>query len=288
MNGRFEGRVAVVTGGTTGIGLAVVQRLHAEGATVVFCGRRPDVGAAALATLEADASPGTARAEFVVADVTERGDLEALYTTAVDHHGRLDVVVNNAGNVVVGPTLKIKPEHWRRTLALNLDSAFDSCQLAIPHLRATLAAHPEPAAGFPPGPGAQPRTAAIVNVASLDSVGADRGFAAYNAAKAGLVNFTRALALEFGPEGIRVNAVSPGAIDTPLTTMTTGNPTARAAFEQAIPLRRYGQPQEIAAAVAFLAAEEASFVNGANLLVDGGVTAGTGHPDVLALFGLDR
>ncbi len=277
---RFEGRVAVVTGGTTGIGLAIVQRLHAEGATVVFCGRRLDVGAEALATLDPTASN---RAEFVTADVTRRQDLEALHATAVDHYGRLDVLVNNAGNVVVGPLLKLKPEHWRRTIALNLDSAFDSCQLAIPHLQATLAAHPDPAPGSP-----HPRTAAIVNVASLDSVGADRGFAAYNAAKAGLVNFTRALALEFGPEGIRVNAASPGAVETPLTTMTTGNPTARAAFEQAIPVRRYGQPREIAAAVAFLAAEEASFVNGANLLVDGGVTAGTGHPDVLALFGMDR
>ena len=278
---RFEGRVAVVTGGTTGIGLAIVQRLHAEGATVVFCGRRPDVGAEALATLDLDGASN--QAEFVAADVTRREDLEALHATAVERHGRLDVVVNNAGNVVVGPLLKLKPEHWRRTIALNLDSAFDSCQLAIPHLRATLAAHPAPQPGSP-----HPRTAAIVNVASLDSVGADRGFAAYNAAKAGLVNFTRALALEFGPEGIRANAVSPGAVETPLTTMTTGNPTARAAFEQAIPVRRYGQPVEIAAAVAFLAAEEASFVNGANLLVDGGVTAGTGHPDVLALFGMDH
>ncbi|MEZ5412386.1 MAG: SDR family NAD(P)-dependent oxidoreductase [Acidimicrobiales bacterium] len=275
---RFEGRVAVVTGGTTGIGLAIVQRLHAEGATVVFCGRRADVGFDAQNTLD-PATPN--RARFVAADVTRRPEMKDLYDDVVDRHGRLDVVVNNAGNVVVGPTLSMKPEHWRRTIALNLDSAFDSCQLAIPHLRTTLAAHPEPPAGSP-----HPRTAAIVNVASLDSVGADRGFAAYNAAKAGLVNFTRALALEFGPEGIRVNAVSPGAVETPLTTMTTGNPTARAAFEQAIPVRRYGQPVEIAAAVAFLAAEEASFVNGANLLVDGGVTAGTGHPDVLALFAM--
>ena len=154
---RFEGRVAVVTGGTTGIGLAIVQRLHAEGATVVFCGRRPDVGAEALATLDLDGASN--QAEFVAADVTRREDLEALHATAVERHGRLDVVVNNAGNVVVGPLLKLKPEHWRRTIALNLDSAFDSCQLAIPHLRATLAAHPEPLAGSP-----HPRTAAIVNV----------------------------------------------------------------------------------------------------------------------------
>ncbi|MDH3294513.1 MAG: SDR family oxidoreductase [Acidimicrobiia bacterium] len=264
---RYTDRVVVVTGGTTGIGLATVRRLHDEGAAVVFCGRRPDVGD------EVAGAFGSARAVFVAADVTVRSDLEALYATTIDRFGRLDAVVNNAGNVVVGPTMGLRPDDWRRTMALNLDAVFDSCQLAIGHLRRTIAS------GSASG-------AAIVNVASLDSVGADRGFAAYNAAKAGVVNFTRALALEFGPEGIRANAVSPGAIETPLTTLTTRDPRARAAFEAAIPLRRYGQPDEIAAAIAFLAADEAGFVNGANLLVDGGVTAGTGHPDVMDLFGM--
>jgi meso-butanediol dehydrogenase / (S,S)-butanediol dehydrogenase / diacetyl reductase len=264
--GRFAGKVAVVTGGTSGIGRATVERLHAEGAGVVFCGRRKAAGDELAAALASD------RARFVRADVTVRDDLEQLYAATMERFGRLDVVVNNAGNLVVAPTMTLTPERWRRTLALNLDAVFDSCQLAIPLLRATIAAG---AAG-----------AAIVNVASLDSVAADRGFAAYNAAKAGAVNLTRALAIEFGPERIRCNAVSPGAVDTPLAAMSTQHELARAAFEAAIPLRRYGRPEEIAAAVAFLAADEASFVNGANLLVDGGVTAGTGHPDVLTLFDL--
>jgi meso-butanediol dehydrogenase/(S,S)-butanediol dehydrogenase/diacetyl reductase len=263
---RFGGRVAVVTGGSSGIGRAIVERLHAEGASVMLCARRPGVGKMVVDSLGAD------RVAFVAVDVTDRGALDGLYDAAVGRFGRVDVVVNNAGNVVVSPTMGLKPEHWRRTIALNLDSVFDSCQLAIPHLRASVAT-----TGI---------AAAIVNVASLDSVAADRGFAAYNAAKAGVVNLTRALALEFGPEAIRVNAVSPGAVRTALTEMTTSNAAARAAFETAIPLRRFGLPHEIAAAVAFLAADEASFVNGANLLVDGGVTAGTGHPDVLSLFGM--
>jgi meso-butanediol dehydrogenase/(S,S)-butanediol dehydrogenase/diacetyl reductase len=262
---RFRDQVAVVTGGTSGIGRATVERLHAEGAAVVLCGRRQALGEEVASALASD------RAVFMPVDVTARHDLERMYTATLKRFGRLDVVVNNAGNVVVGPTLDLKPTHWRRTLALNLDAVFDSCQLAIPHLRATIAS----------GRHAQ---AAIVNVASLDATGADRGFAAYNAAKAGVLNFTRALALEFGPEGIRCNTVSPGAIDTPLAAMSTSNASAVAAFEAAIPLRRFGRAHEVAAAITFLAADEASFINGANLLVDGGVTAGTGHPDVMSLF----
>jgi meso-butanediol dehydrogenase / (S,S)-butanediol dehydrogenase / diacetyl reductase len=264
---RFAGKVAVVTGGTSGIGRATVERLHDEGAAVVFCGRRAELGAQIASDL------ATERIAFVVADVTVRDDLTQVYEAALNRFGQLDVVVNNAGNIVVSPTLQVEPRHWRRTIALNLDAVFDSCQLAISHLRATISS----------GRAAQ---AAIVNVASLNAVGADRGFAACSAAKAGVVNLTRALALEFGPEGIRVNAVSPGAVDTPLAAMSTADPTAASAYAAAIPLRRFGRAEEIAAAIAFLAADEASFVNGANLLVDGGVTAGTGHPDLLTIFGM--
>lgn len=265
--GRFGDKVAVVTGGTTGIGRATVERLHAEGASVVFCGRREPIGS------ELAESLGSERAVFLTIDVTKRDQLESLYSATAARFGRVDIVVNNAGNVVVGPTMDLSPAHWRRTLALNLDAVFDSCQLAIPHLRRTIAS-------------GHARQAAIVNVASIDSVAADRGFAAYNAAKAGVVNFTRALALEFGPEGIRTNAISPGAIDTPLSTMSTTNAAATAAFTAAIPLRRFGQPAEIAAAIAFLCSDDASFINGANLLADGGVTAGTGHPDLMSIFDL--
>ncbi len=166
MTERFAGKVVVVTGGTTGIGRATVERLHAEGAAVVLCGRRTELG-------EDLAQDLGDRAVFVTADVTDRNDLERLFAEAAERFGRLDAVVNNAGNVVVAPTLDLHPRHWRRALALNLDAVFDSCQLAIPLLRRTIA----------DGLATQ---AAIVNVASLDAVAADRGFAAYNRSSAEL------------------------------------------------------------------------------------------------------
>lgn len=265
--GRFGGRVAVITGGTSGIGLATAQRLCAEGASVVIAGRDPARGEAAAATLPAD------RARFVATDVTDRPALDDLYAATVAAFGRLDVVVNSAGAIVVTPFGRLKREHWQKTLAVNLGAVIDSCQAALPHLRATVATEPR-------------RQAAIVNIASLDAVGGDKGMTVYSAAKAGVVNFTRSLALELIGEDIRVNAVSPGAVDTPMTVATSGPERERRVFEAAIPAGRFGRPEEIAAAVAFVAAEEASFMVGANLVVDGGVTCATGHPDLLALFGM--
>ena len=267
-SGRFAGKVAVVTGGTSGIGRATAHRLAGEGAEVVIVGRSERRGR------DAETAAG-AGVVFQRADVTRRHELDALFAGVMRRCGRLDVVVNSAGSVVVEPTGTLRPEHWRRTLDVNLTSTFESCQAALPHLRATIAA------GRATG-------AAIVNVASLDAVGGDVGMAAYAAAKAGVVNFTRCLALELAREGIRVNAVSPGAVDTPMTVATTGDERIAAAFRRAIPVGRFGHPEEIAAAIAFAAADEASFLVGANLVVDGGVTAGTGHPDLLSLFGLTR
>ncbi|MCC6435369.1 MAG: SDR family oxidoreductase [Acidimicrobiales bacterium] len=266
-HGRYVDKVAVITGGTSGIGLATAQRLSAEGGCVVIAGRDEGRGALALATLPTD------RARFVPTDVTDRDALERLYAETVAAFGRVDVVVNSAGAIVVTPFGRLKREHWQRTLAVNLGSVIDSCQAALPHLRAAVSA----------GPG---RRAAIVNVASLDAVGGDKGMTVYSAAKAGVVNFTRSLALELISENIRVNAVSPGAVDTPMTVATTGPERERRAFEDAIPAGRFGHPEEIAAAIAFVAADEAAFMVGANLVVDGGVTCSTGHPDLLALFGM--
>jgi meso-butanediol dehydrogenase/(S,S)-butanediol dehydrogenase/diacetyl reductase len=149
---------------------------------------------------------------------------------------------------------------------------FHASQAALPHLLATIRDH-----------GA--RGAAIVNVISVSGMAADRGFPAYNAAKAGALNLTRSIALELAPLGVRVNAVSPGAVETPLSEPARSSETLNAAYLAAIPMGRFGQPGEIAAAVAFAAADEAGFMTGANLVIDGGLTAGTGHPDLIAHYG---
>ena len=263
---RFAGKVAVITGGATGIGLATARRLHDEGGCVVMAGRRAAEGSAAAAAL------GSARAVFQRTDVTRRDQLDALYRHAMERFGRLDIVVNNAGAAGFAPVATLQSKHWHRIQAVNLHALFESCQAALPHLLATIADDPR----------ASP---AIVNVSSVSGMAGDHGLTAYNAAKAGALNFTRGLALELAPRRIRVNAVSPGAVDTPLAAATSGSPAIAEAFRTAIPVGRFGRPEEIAAAIAFLAADEASFVTGANLTVDGGLTAGTGHPNMLKMFG---
>jgi meso-butanediol dehydrogenase/(S,S)-butanediol dehydrogenase/diacetyl reductase len=263
--GRFAGKVAVVTGGSSGIGLATCRRLHDEGAHVVMAARRADAGNKAAASFGSD------RILFQPTDVTQRTQLGVLFQLAATRFGRLDVLVNNAGAASFGPVATLRTHKWREAIDVNLNGTFEACQAALPHLRATITS-------------GQAGGASIVNVASIAAIAGDRGMAAYNAAKAGVLNFTRSLALELAPLKIRVNAVSPGAVDTPLAAATAKVPHIADVFKQAIPLGRFGQPEEIAAAIAFLSADEASFITGANLLVDGGVSAGTGHPDLTRLF----
>jgi len=263
--GRFAGKVAAITGGTSGIGLATVRRLHSEGASVVLAARHAARGEAVTSEL------GPERAIFCPTDVVDRKQLDALFSATVERFGRLDILVNNAGATGIGEIATLKSEHWHRLININLHALFEACQSAIPHLRAARAADAQ-------------SCPAIVNITSIAGTAGDSGMLAYNAAKAGALNFTRSLALELAPEGIRVNAISPGAVDTPLSADATGNARVNAAFNAAIPLGRFGQPEEIASAIAFLAADEASFITGANLLVDGGVSASTGHPNLLRLF----
>ncbi len=252
---RFRDRVALVTGAASGIGAATARRLAAEGAALVL----GDIHSEGLAAL-ADELGGEGPVAWRPTDVSEREQVEALTTLCIERFGRVDVLVNNAGIGAFGRTPELDPEAWHRTLAVDLHSIFYGCRAAIPRMR-------EQGGG------------AIVNTASISGLFGDYGLAAYNAAKGGVVNYSRTLALDHGRDGIRVNAVCPGAVETPLTAFMRENRAISQGYAQLVPLGRMGRPDEVASVISFLASDDAAYVTGAALVVDGGVTAATGQPN---------
>jgi NAD(P)-dependent dehydrogenase (short-subunit alcohol dehydrogenase family) len=236
---------AIVTGAGSGIGAAVARRLRADGHAVVLVGRRRE-------PLD-DLAGELGAAEAVSADVGEAGDCERVVAAAVDRFGGIDVLVNNAG---------VGDEDWERTLRVYLTAAHLMAQAALPHLLE--------------------RRGAIVNVASINAVLAGPGWTPYCVSKAGLVMLTRCLAIDHGPAGLRANAVCPGWVRTPMGDADmaevgrlhgTDVEGAYALVHRGHPLGRAAQPEEVAAAVAFLAGPDASYVNGVALPVDGGTMA---------------
>ena len=258
---RFANKVVVITGGASGIGLAAARRFHGEGAKVAIADLNDELGAAVVREL------GSERCLYRHADVARWEDVEALMQGAVEAFGGLDVVFNNAGVGSFAATPDIQIDEWRRVIEIDLNGVFYGCRAAIPLMR-------ERGGG------------AIVNTASISGLRGDFSFAAYNAAKGAVVNYTRAAAIDHAREGIRINAVCPGPVDTPLIAGVNQLQGIRQLWDEAVPLGRFARPEEIAAVVAFLASDDASYIVGATLAVDGGLTAHTGQPNLPRLLGM--
>ncbi len=249
---RFKGKVVIVTGAASGIGRGVAERFSAEGALVVLC----DIDVQKLEQVTKSLDPE--RTHKVICDVSQYPEVEALVTSTVKQFGGVDVLVNNAGIASEGDVLEVSLESWNQTVQTDLNSVFYSCRAALPELIK--------------------RKGCIVNTASVSGLGGDWKMAAYNAAKGGVVNLTRAVAMDFAAQGVRVNAVCPSLTHTGMTEDMVTDEKLVEKFKERIPQKRYAEPADIAAVVAFLASEDARFVNGVNLPVDGGLSASNGQP----------
>lgn len=251
-------KVAVVTGAGSGIGRAVAVRLAEEGATVVVTSRTPDHVAETSRIVERET--GVAPLSFQL-DVSDQEHVRTVVESIVAEIGRIDVLSNNAGIELLPlrPVESTDDQDWEKVVRVNLTGTFYMCRAVLPHMS---------------------EGGSIINTSSIQATVAFPNDAAYAATKGALLQFTRALALEVGSRGIRANCVNPGVIDTPLTHalhQSSPDPEEAKDWETRLsPFRRMGDPREVANCVLFLASEDASFVTGAALVVDGGATATTG------------
>lgn len=243
--GKLDNKVAIVTGGASGIGAAATKLFVEEGAKAVIVDINEEKGR----TFEQELKTQGKEVLFTKADVTNEEDVQKVFSTTKSTFGKVDILFNNAGIGAVKPTEELPFSEWRQTLSVDLDGVFLFAQAAIKEFL-------------------QSGGGVIVNTASMYGVVGAIGTAAYNAAKAGVVNFTRSIALEYANRNIRVNAICPGFTDTPIL-----GDVDRQSLIDSTPMKRLGKPEEIAKAVLFLASDDSSFMTGSALIVDGGYTA---------------
>lgn len=251
MNHDFSGKVALVTGASGGIGLATARKFAENGASVVLSARRTDV-------IEQEAQRLTDAgytAVAITADVSDAAQVAALVARTVERFGRLDFAVNNAGIIAnPSPAHELELDAWDRQIAVNLTAVF----VSMKHELAQMVAQ---------GSGA------IVNLSSVSGLRGYPGLAAYSASKHGVIGLSKSTGVEYAAQGIRVNAVSPGFIETPMTAALTNDPAGRAQVDLAAPMHRAGQAGEVADTIVWLCSDAASFTTAQAIAVDGGMTA---------------
>jgi meso-butanediol dehydrogenase / (S,S)-butanediol dehydrogenase / diacetyl reductase len=252
---RFAGRTAIVSGGAGGMGAACVERLSLEGARVFALDIDGAKAEGLAGRLRAEGYP----VEALAADVTDEVELTKALAMAEVRAGQVDILINIAGGSAPGLIAELDVKTWDRLYALNVRSTVIACRAVLPSMR-------------------RQKRGSIVNMASISGLRGDPGWAAYNSAKAAIINLTQCLAWEEGRRGIRANAVCPGPIASPRMVEGLCGPTTVQAYDRACAIGRIGRPEEAAAAILFLASDDASFVTGAALVVDGGLTARTGQP----------
>ena len=240
-------RVAIVTGASRGIGKAIAKQLSNEGCIVALVARDETALASVQSEIEQDGGVATIH----VCDLAQAGSITAVIDSVIETQGRLDILVNNAGMTRDGLMLRMTDDDFESVINVNLRSVFEACRAAA-------------------RPMMKGRFGRIVNITSVTGISGNAGQANYASAKAGLVGLTKTIAKEFGSKGITANAIAPGYIETDMTAKL--NEDIRKGVEKMVPLRRYGQPEEIASAVAFLVSEGGGYLTGQVLVVDGGLT----------------
>ena len=250
----LDGKTAVVTGASSGIGRAIALKLAKNGSNVVVADIKSEPSGGGMETHEKIQNSG-GNAIFVETDTSSSGDVEELFERAADTYGKVDILVNNAGIHHSAPVTEETEEGWDRMIGVNLKGYFLCCKQAVEMMLE------------------EDIEGSIVNIASIAGIVGFGGSAAYCASKGGVVNLTREMAIDYGPEGINVNAVAPGVIRTAMTEDMLEDEETRKGMESQTLAPRLGEPEDIANAVSFLASERASFVMGETLVVDGGWVA---------------